>query len=184
MVKNLLKVTHVLEGLQQAEHLRMLNIYGLQSTTDSVRTRSWSGDSKNYCAWDFDAGSWHETRHGKIHSAASATRAEGTLCCSYYWLDSNHYQWTRFPPEARNWRWIMGLWLWSGNKGPVDLKEVAWFSKPGEGTAKSQDQDHVNCVFWLGRCTLLQAKQLIRVLPCSSLVERYNMMKIAAAMDN
>ena len=32
MVENLLKVTNVLEGLQQAEHLRMLNVYGLQST--------------------------------------------------------------------------------------------------------------------------------------------------------
>ena len=31
MVGNLLKVTHVLEGLQQAEHLRMLNMYRLQS---------------------------------------------------------------------------------------------------------------------------------------------------------
>ena len=32
MVENLLKVIHVLEGLQQAEHLRMLNVYRLQST--------------------------------------------------------------------------------------------------------------------------------------------------------
>ena len=32
MVENLLKVIHVLGGLQQAEHLRMLNVYGLQST--------------------------------------------------------------------------------------------------------------------------------------------------------
>ena len=43
MVKSLLKVIYVLEGLQQAEHLRMLNMYGLQSTkigADSVRTRS------------------------------------------------------------------------------------------------------------------------------------------------
>ena len=32
MVKNLLKVIRVLEGLQQAEHLRMLNMYRLQST--------------------------------------------------------------------------------------------------------------------------------------------------------
>ena len=31
MVENLLKVIHILEGLQQAEHLRMLNIYRLQS---------------------------------------------------------------------------------------------------------------------------------------------------------
>ena len=31
-VENLLKVIHVLEGLQQAEHQRMLNVYGLQST--------------------------------------------------------------------------------------------------------------------------------------------------------
>ena len=49
--------------------------------TDSVRTKSWSGDSKNYCAWDFDAGSQHETCHRKIRSATSATRAEGTSCC-------------------------------------------------------------------------------------------------------
>ena len=42
-VENLLKMTHILEGLQRAEHLRMLNVYGLQSTkiaSDSVRTRS------------------------------------------------------------------------------------------------------------------------------------------------
>ena len=32
MVENLLKMIHILEGLQQAEHLRMLNMYGLQST--------------------------------------------------------------------------------------------------------------------------------------------------------
>ena len=31
--------------------------------------------------------------------------------------------------------------------------EVAWFSMPKEGREKlQQDQDHVNCVFWLGRC--------------------------------
>lgn len=32
MVKNLLKVIHSLVGLQQAEELRMLNLYGLHST--------------------------------------------------------------------------------------------------------------------------------------------------------
>ena len=32
MVENLLKVILFLEGLQQAEHLRMVNVYGLQST--------------------------------------------------------------------------------------------------------------------------------------------------------
>ena len=31
-VNNLLKVIQVLEGLQQAEHLRMSNVYRLQST--------------------------------------------------------------------------------------------------------------------------------------------------------
>ena len=29
MVKNLLKVMHVLEGLQQTESLQMLNVYGM-----------------------------------------------------------------------------------------------------------------------------------------------------------
>ena len=32
MVENLLKVIHILKDLQQAEHLRMLNAYRLQST--------------------------------------------------------------------------------------------------------------------------------------------------------
>ena len=32
MVENLLKVIHILAGLQQTEHLRMFNVYGLQST--------------------------------------------------------------------------------------------------------------------------------------------------------
>ena len=68
-----------------------------RSTTDSVRTRSWSGDSKNYCVRDFDTGSWHETCCGKI-----CTRAEGTLCCSCWWLNSKHHQWTRFPQEGHN----------------------------------------------------------------------------------
>ena len=53
-----------------------------RSATDSVRTSGWSGDSRHYCVWDFDTGSWHEMCCGKIHSVASVTRAEGTLCCS------------------------------------------------------------------------------------------------------
>ena len=32
MIENLLKVIRFLEGLQQAEHLSMLNVYGLPST--------------------------------------------------------------------------------------------------------------------------------------------------------
>ena len=56
--------------------------------TDSVRTRSWARDSKNYCVWDFDAGSWNEMCPGKICSTASATRAEGISCCSCQWPDS------------------------------------------------------------------------------------------------
>ena len=32
VVENLLKVIHILKGLHQAEHLRMSNVYGLQST--------------------------------------------------------------------------------------------------------------------------------------------------------
>ena len=44
--------------------------------TDSARTSSWSGDSKNYWVWDSDVGSWHEMCYGKIHSAPSATSTE------------------------------------------------------------------------------------------------------------
>ena len=53
-----------------------------QQATDSVRTRHRPGNSKNYYVQDFDPGSWHETCHGKICSMSSATRAEGTSCCS------------------------------------------------------------------------------------------------------
>ena len=71
MAKNLLKVIHILENLQQAEHLRMLNVMVCNQqrlATDSVRTRSWSGDSKNYYAQDFGTGSWHKMCYGKIPS--------------------------------------------------------------------------------------------------------------------
>ena len=44
-----------------------------------------------------------------------------------------------------------GCGLWSRNKGQVIPVEVDWLSIPKEGATKSQqDQDHVNCVFWLG----------------------------------
>ena len=69
------KVIHVLEGLQQAEHLRLLNVYRLQ----------WTKISNSHCTnqkliWrfqkllcqDFDAGSWHETCPCKICSATFA----------------------------------------------------------------------------------------------------------------
>ena len=36
-----------------------------RSITDSAGPRSWSGDSKHYCIWDLDAGSWHEMCHAK-----------------------------------------------------------------------------------------------------------------------
>ena len=47
-VENLLKVIHILEGLQQAEHLRLLNVYTLQPTKisnpgDSASIQPWFG---------------------------------------------------------------------------------------------------------------------------------------------
>ena len=48
---------------------------------------------------------------------------------------------------------FVDLQLWTRNEGPVIPMEAVWFSMPEEGAAKSQqDQDHVNCVFWLGKC--------------------------------
>ena len=84
MVENLLEVIHILEGLQQ-EHRQCWKCMGCSQqrlVTASVRTRSWCEVSKNFCVQDFDAGSWHETCPGKIHSTTSATRAAGTSCCS------------------------------------------------------------------------------------------------------
>ena len=81
VVENLLKeCKSVLEGLQQnVWECRACTDYNQQRwVTDSARTSRWSGNSKNYCVLDFDAGS----RHGKIPSVASAARADRTLSCS------------------------------------------------------------------------------------------------------
>ena len=43
---------------------------------------------------------------------------------------------SRFPQEGHNRRWIVGLWLWSRNKGPVVSMEVTWFSTSKEDVAK------------------------------------------------
>ena len=57
--------------------------------TDSVRTRSWSGDSKNYCVWHFwlSISTWNVL--WKICSSDSATRTEGTSCCRCQWCWEN-----------------------------------------------------------------------------------------------
>ena len=56
-----------------------------RSTTDGVRTRSWSGDSKNYCVRGLDAGSWHEMCHGKICSdlIQTATSEPDLVPCNF-----------------------------------------------------------------------------------------------------
>ena len=74
MIENLLKVIHILEGPQQTEHLRKLNVYGLQSPKVGARTGSWSGDSKSYCFRDFGAGSWHETWQNLSHGFCYQSR--------------------------------------------------------------------------------------------------------------
>ena len=76
MVESLLQVTFWKACNKQNtwECWMCTGCYQQRLATDSVRTRSWSGDSKNYCVWDFDSGSWYEMCCDKIHSAASATR--------------------------------------------------------------------------------------------------------------
>ena len=76
----------------------------------TARTRSWSGDSKNYCVWYFDKGFWHEMYHSKICSVASATRAEGTLC----WVANDLIQTATNEPDflkkliTRDESWVYG----------------------------------------------------------------------------
>ena len=156
MVENLLKVARSLEGWQTSrtpenvERARAAISKDWQLTVRELEAHL--GIPKTMClrfwcrifAWNI---TW------KNSFLASATRAEGILCCNSYWLDSNSYQWTRFPQESHNQRWIVGLWLWSRNEGPIVSVEVTWFSMPEEGMAKLQpDQDHVSCIFWLRRC--------------------------------
>ena len=99
MVENLLKMIHILEGLQQGEHLRMLNMYWTcmgcnqqRSVTDSARTRSWPGDTRNYCvsfwhrilAWSLSwqnpfCGFCYQSRRNIVLSAAVANDAGRTV---------------------------------------------------------------------------------------------------------
>ena len=134
----------------------MLKVYRLQSGKIGdwlCENRSWSADSKNYCVQDSDAATWHEMCHCKINSPASTTRAEGTSCCSCWWLDWTCYQQTKFPQEGQNWRLMVNLQLWSRKEGPVVPVEFTWASLPEGIMAKlQQDHNHVNCVFWLGKC--------------------------------
>ena len=54
----------------------------------------------------------------------------------------------QIPQEGHSQRWIVGLWLRSGNKCSVISMEVSWFSSSEEGAAKSQQvQDHINAVW-------------------------------------
>ena len=125
-----------------------------RSVTDSARTRGWSGDSKNFCVQDFDAGSWRDSAQdlGNVScqnlfcSSCHQSRRNIVLQLLTTWFKTLPI--TRFPQEALNWRWIVGLQIWSRNEG---LMEVAWRSMPERGRAKSQlDQNHA-VFFWLGR---------------------------------
>ena len=91
MAENLLKVIRVLEDLQQAEHLRSWMCTGCNQqrwATDSVKTRSWSGDPKNYCGPDFGGrsygqlvmGSFIRTTHWLLHQ----------ISCRVFDETSNH----------------------------------------------------------------------------------------------
>ena len=105
---------------------------------DSVRTRSWSGDSKNYGVQDFDTGSWHEMCHGKICFTASTARAEDTvLQLLMTWF--NHCQWTRFD----------NLWLLAFPKTKIiferaEISDHQWDSGKYDGAA---DRYWENCVW-------------------------------------
>ena len=85
LVENLLKVIHILEGQQQAEHLRMFKVYWLQST----KICDWQFENQKliwgfqkllyprFCYWIV---AWNVYWHNLF--PGFCTRAEGALCCS------------------------------------------------------------------------------------------------------
>ena len=122
-----------------------------RSETDSVRSRSSSGDSKNYCAWDIDAGSWHETYHGKICSVASVTKGEGTINKEYY---LNVLCWLR---DAIQWKWLhlwaTGDWQLHHNNTPTHTSHLMqhfwWNIKSPRWVSPANSPDFVPRNFWL-----------------------------------
>ena len=58
--------------------------------------------------------------------------------------------WTRFPQEDHNQRWITGLQWWSRNKGRVIPMKVTWFSSPEEGVAASGSKVKTMFFDWEG----------------------------------
>ena len=158
MVKNLLEVIQFLKGLQQAKHLRMMNVFRLQSTEIGdwqVRTRSWSGDSKKLLCPRFWRRilAWNMLWQNLFRGFCYQSRRNIVLQLLMAWfkpLPMSQIS-SRMSQTEMN-RAGLQLHIWSGNKGPVAPVEATWFSTPKEGAAKSQqNQVHGICVFdWEG----------------------------------
>ena len=123
-----------------------------RSATDSARAGSWSGDSKNYCVWGFDVG-WNVSGQNLFHGCCCQSRRNIMLqLLMTIQTATKEPDFLQKVIAGDEW-WAYGYDPWSGNEGPVVPVEVTWSSMPEESMAKSQqDQDHINCVFWLGRC--------------------------------
>ena len=157
MFENLLKVIHVLEGPPQAEHWECGTCMGGNQqrwATDSVRTKSWSGDSKIYCVRF-----WHRilarnmSWQNSFCSFCFQSRRNIVLQVLMTWfklLPMNQISSRRSKLEMnpgsiathmiRKWR-------------PSHPKSTRLVLHAQGRHSKSQpDQDHVNCVFWLERC--------------------------------
>ena len=134
MLGNLLKVIHVLEACNKNtwECWTCMGCNQQRWASDTVRTRSWRADSKNYYVWDFDAGSWYDTCRGKIRSMAASTKTEGTLCHRSQCLDSNHYQWTKKFITRDEW------WVYSYD--PEIKAQLSQWKLPGSPCPKKPRQ--------------------------------------------
>ena len=155
MVKNLLKVIRVLKGLQQADHLRMLNIYGLQSSKIS----HWQcenyqliwGLQKLLCSWFLcrilaQNMLWQNSFCGFCYQSRGNTVLQ-LLMTSFKLLPVNHISSRRSYPEMNHGSTaMMQKWRPSHSNGRrLILHAQRRHSKI------QQYQDH-NCVFLLGRC--------------------------------
>ena len=104
---------------------------------DSVRAGNWSGDSENYCVWDFDSRSLHEICRDKIRSTLLLSEQKGHHAAVAN-VDSNCYQWTSFLKViTRDESWVYGY----------DLKTMALSSQwksPGSPRPKKSQQSRSN----------------------------------------
>ena len=132
------------------EHWKCTGCNQQRSATDSVRTRSWPGDSQTYGVWRFDQDLGGNILWQNLFSGFCYQRRRNIVL--QLLMTSNRCQWTRFLQESHNFKALAGVPQWLGAslqiKGlPVQfpVRTHAWVAGqvPSRGACERQPHTDV-----------------------------------------